>query len=87
MLATIWRKGRDKKCQRTSRILETIALMLVHLDALPDMVVETKDVPLDAPPAPIPGPVSRWLRHMRPAFNLPRAVVKELESQGVVTPI
>ena len=42
MLATIWRKGRDKKCQCTSRILETIALMLVHLDAFPDVAVETR---------------------------------------------
>ena len=87
MLATIWRKGRDKKCQRTSRILETIALMLVHLDAFPDVVVETKDVPLDAPPAPIPEAVRKWLRHMRPAFNLPQAMVNELTDQGVVTPI
>ena len=87
MLATIRQKGRDKKCQRTSRILETIALMLVHLDAFPDVVVVTKDVPLDAPPAPIPETVRKWLRHMRPAFNLPQAMVNELIDQGVVTPI
>ena len=87
MLAPTLCKGRDKKSQRTSWILETIALMLVDLNAFPDITVEDREVLLDTALAIVPEPIAKWLKHMRPVLDLPLTVVKELERQGVITPI
>ena len=34
-LAIILRKGRDKRCKRTTTVLEAILLSLINLDAFP----------------------------------------------------
>ena len=86
MLSTILRKGRDKKCRRTTIVIEAIFLSLVHLDAFPSFELRGTIPIASAPRMEMPAPVASWLRKMRPNFPLSQTVVEVLASQGIISP-
>ena len=73
----ILRKGRDKKCWRTSALIKAIFETLIHLGAQPSFIIADKPPLREAKTIDVPTPVLGWLRHMRrsPAEAIARALV------------
>ena len=87
MLAMILRKGRDKKCRRTTIVIEAIFLALVYLDALPSFELSGPSPTPNGQEEEIPGPVAKWLRKLRPSFPLASAVTEALVAEGHAPPL
>ena len=85
LLSMILRKGRDKRCWRTSGLIKAIFMTLIHLSALPSFIIAGKPPPQGATTIDIPPPVLDWLRHMRrsPA----EAIAKALVASNVIPPL
>merc|ERR1711872_590676 len=85
LLAMILRKGRDKRCWRTSNLIKAIFTTLIHLNALPSFIIADRPPLQGAPMIDIPTPVLIWLRLMRrsPA----EAVAKALVASNVIPPL
>ena len=81
----ILRKGRDKRCGRTSHLIKAIFTTLIHLSALPSFVIADRPPLQEASTIDIPTPVLEWLRRMRrsPAD----AVAKTLVASGIIPPL
>ena len=77
LLTMILRKGRDKKCWRTSALIKAIFATLIHLSAQPLFIIADKPPLREAKTIDVPTPVLRWLRHMRrsPAEAIANALV------------
>jgi len=86
LLTTILRKGRDKRCHRTTTVIEAIFLALVHLDALPSFEAGESSAASASPTWEIPPSVAHWLRKMRPCFPLSKSVVEALASESIISP-
>ena len=77
ILESILRKGRDKRCSKTSMLIKVIFVTLIHLNALPSFVLcRTLHCP-EAQTISVPDPVFKWTRRMRgsPDTELTQALV------------
>ena len=77
LLSMILRKGRDKRCWRTSALIKAIFTTLIHLSAQPSFIITDRPPLRGATAIDIPTPVLDWLRLMRrsPAEAIARALV------------
>ena len=87
ILATILRKGRDKRCRRTTTVIEAIFLSMINLDAFPAFEFRYGSIPPEASEAEIPAPISKWLRTLRPAAPLASKTIKAMEKDGRISPL
>ena len=85
LLTMILRKGRDKRCWRTSNLIKAIFTTLIHLSALPSFIVADRPPLQEALTVDIPTPVLDWLQRMRrsPAD----AIAKTLVASGIIPPL
>ena len=85
LLTMILRKGRDKRCWRTSNLIKAIFTTLIHLSALPSFLVADRPPLQEASTVDIPAPVLDWLQRMRrsPAD----AIAKTLVASGIIPPL
>ena len=85
LLSMILRKGRDKRCWRTSGLIKAIFMTLIHLSAQPSFIITNKPPLQGVTTVNIPTPVLDWLRHMRrsPA----EAIAKALVTSNIITPL
>ena len=85
LLTMILRKGRDKKCWRTSSLIKAIFMTLIHLSALPSFLITDRPPLQEASTIDIPTPVLDWLQRMRrsPAD----AIAKTLVASGIIPPL
>ena len=77
ILESILRKGRDKRCRKTSTLIRAIFVTLIHLNALPSFVLcRTPHCP-EAQTIAVPDPVFQWTRRMRgsPETKVTQALV------------
>ena len=81
LLSCIYRKGRDKKCKRTTRIIGMITRVLVHLNALPSFQQGIRPVPRVCVPAAIPEDISRWLRKIKPNVDFSSHLLETLRKE------
>ena len=81
MLSCIYRKGRDKKCKRTTQIIGTITRVLVHLNALPSFQQGIRPVPRVCAPAAIPEDIFRWLRKIKPKVDFSSHLLETLRKE------
>ena len=87
ILATILRKGRDKRCKRTTTVMEAAFLGMINLDAFPTFELRSGSFSPEAPEAEIPAPVLRWLGTLRPAASLASNTIKAMEKDGLISPL
>ena len=85
LLSMILRKGRDKRCHRTSALIKTIFMTLIHLSAQPSFVLTGKPPLRGIREIEIPTPIRNWLRHMRrsPA----EAIASALITADIIPPL
>ena len=86
-LAIILRKGRDKRCKRTTTVLEAIFLCLINLDAFLSFELRVGISPLEAQAREIPEPIRKWLGTIRPAAPLAKKAIVAKASEGLISPI
>ena len=67
ILATILRKGRDKRCKRTTTVMEAAFLSLINLDAFPTFELRSRATSPEAAEVEIPAPIKRWLKTSSPS--------------------
>ena len=82
LLCNLLRKGRDKKCSRTSTIFKAISFALITANASATFSVRRFSHATDAPPTPIPAPILSWIRHTRAEAQLAEAVASYLDGLG-----
>ena len=87
ILATVLRKGRDKRCKRTTTVIEAAFRCTINLDAFPSFELQSGSPSLEAPEAEIPAPVSKWLRTLRPGASLASNTIKAMERDGLISPL
>ena len=85
ILAMILRKGRDKRCKRTTTVIEAAFLGMINLDAFPSFELRPEISPAEAPEAEIPAPILQWLGTLRPNFPLAETIVKEMGKSGLIS--
>ena len=62
LLESFLLKGHDKRCRKTSTLIKSIFVTLVHLNAVPSFVLcRTPSCP-EAKTIPVPDPVFTWTR-------------------------
>ena len=87
ILATMLRKGRDKRCRRTTTVMEAAFLGMINLDAFPTFELRSGLTSPEAPEAEIPAPVLKWLGTLRPAASLASNTIKAMEKDGLISPL
>ena len=87
ILATMLRKGRDKRCRRTTTVMEAAFLGMINLDAFPTFELKSGVTSLEAPETEIPAPVLKWLGTLRPAASLASNTIKAMEKDGLISPL
>merc|ERR1711872_347695 len=85
LLAMILRKGRDKRCWRTSNLIKAIFTTLIHLNALPSFIIADRPPLQGASTVDIPTPVLHWLQHMRHSPG--DAIARTLVPSGIIPPL
>merc|ERR1711872_1003065 len=85
LLSTILRKGREKRCWRTSGLIKAIFTTLIHLSALPSFIIADRPPLQGATTIDIPTPVLVWLRQMR--HSPAEAIAKALVASGIIPPL
>ena len=85
LLSMILRKGRDKRCHRTSALIKAIFTTLIHLSNQPSFILTSRPPLRGVMEIEIPTPVRNWLRHMRrsPA----EAIASALISGNIIPPL
>ena len=86
-LTIILRKGRDKRCKRTTTVLEAIFLSLINLDAFPSFELRVGISPPEAPRREIPEAIWKWLGTLRPTATLAHETIKALALDGRISPL
>ena len=85
ILESILRKGRDKRCRKTSTLIRAIFVTLIHLNAVPSFVLcRTPHCP-EALTIPVPDPVSQWARRM--GGSPEPKVTQALVNDNVISPL
>ena len=82
LLCNLLRKGRDKKCNRTSTIFSAISFALITANVSPTFSMRRFPYTTYAPPVPIPAPIQSWIRHTRAEAQLAEAVARYLDGLG-----
>ena len=85
ILANILRKGRDKRCKRTTMVIEAVFLSLINLDAFPTFELRGRATSPDAPEVEIPAVIQTWLRNLRTSAPLAVYTVKEMSKEGRIS--
>ena len=85
ILASILHKGRDKRCKRTTTVIEAVFLSLINLDAFPTFELRGRVTSPDAPEVEIPAVIQTWLRNLRTSAPLAVYTVKEMSKEGRIS--
>ena len=83
ILEQILRKGRDKRCRKTSTLIRAIFVTLIHLNAVPSFVLCRAPHCPEALTILIPDPVHQWTHRMRGSPEL--RVVQALSNDNVIS--
>ena len=82
ILEQILRKGRDKRCRKTTTLIRAIYVTLIHLNAVPSFILSKIPSCPDALTVLLPEPVAEWTLRLR---GSPEArVVQALINDNVV---